>query len=339
MSANRFPKWLWGAAVIVLIVAVNLVMALVHFVTANPVSCLSCHGTGGTPDMSKGSLVHPTYAQVKCVDCHAKPGQYVLVEGYRGGFSADPPKLSASCVRCHSDVPSRQNALGFKFNPVKIDLSHKAHLERGANCTDCHQNLAHDPSPEPTNRPRMEYCYQCHDRSTSCTKCHGTSIPSEQSFTLPWTAPVKPVSTTPSAIPHSLDGRSTCLVCHQTGVAGATKVPVSHAGRTDEICAACHQPAAAKPAPATTTTTGVPSTTRPVPGTTATTITPSTTTAAPATTTTTASPPGGLPKVPHGLEGRNACLACHGSGLAGATKVPASHAGRGNDMCLLCHTR
>lgn len=43
----------------------------------------------------------------------------------------------------------------------------------------------------------------------------------------------------------------------------------------------------------------------------------------------------GVPKVPHALEGRSACLACHGPG--GLRPVPATHVGRTNEMCLSCH--
>ena len=41
------------------------------------------------------------------------------------------------------------------------------------------------------------------------------------------------------------------------------------------------------------------------------------------------------PKIPHPLEGRDNCLACHGPG--GVKPFPASHAGRTNDICLVCH--
>ncbi|MFQ6116691.1 MAG: c-type cytochrome, partial [Candidatus Bipolaricaulia bacterium] len=55
---------------------------------------------------------------------------------------------------------------------------HKLHLELGAKCTDCHANIAHDPGEPPTNRPRMEYCSQCHATTTeSCGKCHAGEIP------------------------------------------------------------------------------------------------------------------------------------------------------------------
>ncbi|MBI4520141.1 MAG: cytochrome c3 family protein [Gemmatimonadetes bacterium] len=42
------------------------------------------------------------------------------------------------------------------------------------------------------------------------------------------------------------------------------------------------------------------------------------------------------PEIPHTVEGRDACLACHGPG-GGAPTRPADHEGRTNDMCRLCH--
>lgn len=44
-----------------------------------------------------------------------------------------------------------------------------------------------------------------------------------------------------------------------------------------------------------------------------------------------------MPTIPHPLEGREACLACHETGSAGATQVPEDHAGRTDEMCTACH--
>ncbi len=43
------------------------------------------------------------------------------------------------------------------------------------------------------------------------------------------------------------------------------------------------------------------------------------------------------PVIPHAIEGRNDCLMCHETGIAGAPRVPADHAGRNNSTCLICH--
>jgi hypothetical protein len=41
-------------------------------------------------------------------------------------------------------------------------------------------------------------------------------------------------------------------------------------------------------------------------------------------------------RIPHGKD-RPGCLVCHGEGMRGIAKVPANHAGRTDETCLLCH--
>ncbi len=43
-------------------------------------------------------------------------------------------------------------------------------------------------------------------------------------------------------LPASHAGRAVCQVCHVTGVGGAPKNPLDHAGRLDAACADCHKP-------------------------------------------------------------------------------------------------
>jgi hypothetical protein len=122
----------------------------------------------------------------------------------------------------------------------------------------------------------------------------------------------------PPQIPHPLEGRATCLGCHEDGLLGADEVPADHAGRTNETCLSCHQPAMTTPVAPTETSSA------PTAGAT------SSVAATPAVSE-------GPPAIPHPLAGRDACLACHEAGLAGAPKVPADHAGRTNDICRGCH--
>ncbi len=41
-------------------------------------------------------------------------------------------------------------------------------------------------------------------------------------------------------IPHTLEGRDDCLMCHSSG---ELAVPADHAGRGNDTCITCHQPA------------------------------------------------------------------------------------------------
>ncbi len=48
---------------------------------------------------------------------------------------------------------------------------------------------------------------------------------------------------TPPAIPHNVEGRDNCLVCHNPD-GGIKPAPKDHAGRTSDTCQMCHKPAA-----------------------------------------------------------------------------------------------
>ncbi len=151
-------------------------VVLAHYTTSSASFCLTCHGTGDTPDRGVPSDVHPSFETVSCVDCHAKPGQIVF-EGYVKGFLAEPERVASNCQRCHSTMANRTDQQGFKFNVRSITINHETHLQRGATCVTCHANVAHDLEQPKTNRPRMENCYSCHPRNDSCMKCHQGGIP------------------------------------------------------------------------------------------------------------------------------------------------------------------
>ena len=113
----------------------------------------------------------------------------------------------------------------------------------------------------------------------------------------------QPVGVEPMAlptIPHPVEGRETCLLCHEDGLGGASKIPDDHAGRTDETCQRCHSTADATP--------GAEIPTSPA-----------------------------LPLIPHPAEGREACLTCHEAGVGGASEIPDDHAGRTDETCRQCH--
>ena len=59
------------------------------------------------------------------------------------------------------------------------------------------------------------------------------------------TVPAPPVaSIVPPFIPHRLEGRGDCRLCHVTGIGGAPQFPVAdHSRRPSDVCLACHQPA------------------------------------------------------------------------------------------------
>jgi Cytochrome c7 and related cytochrome c len=45
------------------------------------------------------------------------------------------------------------------------------------------------------------------------------------------------------------------------------------------------------------------------------------------------------PVIAHETAGREQCIMCHGGAMEGIKAVPASHKGRTNETCLLCHAK
>lgn len=150
------------------------------------------------------------------------------------------------CAECH----------GAAFNPKDINkpgLTHIYHLR----CIGCHTELGSGPTQ----------CEQCHTKASvppmkashpltqlqDCLKCHGskgipgvTKIPASHSgvpISVCQLCHKPPLDSDMSAvprIPHDKD-QPGCLQCHGEGIAGAKKVPASHAGRTEETCLLCHR--------------------------------------------------------------------------------------------------
>ncbi len=72
-----------------------------------------------------------------------------------------------------------------------------------------------------------------------------TPAPAPAPTPAPAPAPAPPPATPSGAtlIPHELENRENCLMCHETGIGDASAIPADHAGRANDLCVACHQPA------------------------------------------------------------------------------------------------
>ena len=175
---KRLPLWAWGLLIVAALGGAALAAWIPRYTTSDPNYCLTCHGEGGgLPNRGIPSKVHPPFSEVRCVDCHSKPHQ-LLYDGYRQGFMAEPDRIGPNCLKCHEEIAERVDEAGFKYNPLQIRIPHKLHLDLGSRCVDCHYNIAHDLRPNATNRPRMEYCAQCHAVTTeACAKCHPGGVP------------------------------------------------------------------------------------------------------------------------------------------------------------------
>ncbi len=89
-------------------------------------------------------------------------------------------------------------------------------LDGRDDCLGCHNTSTNVPVPADHQGRTSDVCADCHTLTSN------------------------PSKTTATAIPHTLEGRSNCLLCHAEGT--DMGVPASHVGRTSNICTACHQP-------------------------------------------------------------------------------------------------
>jgi mono/diheme cytochrome c family protein len=163
--------------------------------------------------------------------------------------------------------------------PVPAPIPHS--LEGREECFTCHAIGAVDAPPVPVDHE---------EDVTLCTTCHAV-----------WLAPAI-AAAAPPAIPHEVEGRSDCLVCHKLGTADAPRVPDNHNGLASDICQTCHTQVVEIAGGAG----GV-------------------------------VPIGEIPTIPHGLEGFSACTQCHEEGGAGIPRFPDDHQGRTDDICTACH--
>ena len=103
------------------------------------------------------------------------------------------------------------------------------------------------------------------------------------------------------AIPHEIEGREECLMCHKLGIGSAPRIPDNHDGLPVDVCQTCHLSGPGGP-PAEETPPAIEAS-----------------------------------QVPHPIEGRADCRACHETGVAGAPQFPTDHADRSNEVCIECH--
>ena len=133
------------------------------------------------------------------------------------------------CLACHETGANGAVQIPDNHIGIKNDI-----------CQVCHQSVSETkpaaasplgPLPVPHPLTGHENCLDCH------TSSEATTMTPEGG---------------PPVIPHPLIGRANCLACHEEGVGDAPVIPADHAGRTNDICQACHQPSQI-PAPPTPT--------------------------------------------------------------------------------------
>ncbi|MBI5499453.1 MAG: hypothetical protein HY907_04380 [Deltaproteobacteria bacterium] len=209
---------------------------------------------------------------------------------------------------------------------ARVRFDHRRHADHLPDCTFCHR-----PAPAPGAgdegavldfaRPIEAMCF-CHPLPEGALTPLESSLPPATASLRSAPAASPPpacdaataraaraggsdgplVAAKQPAVPHELEGRDDCLMCHAPG-SGMKPAPADHEGRTSDTCTMCH---AAPAAEATATTSEEPAASS------------------------------GPPGIPHELEGRDDCLMCHAPG-SGMKPAPADHEGRTSDTCTMCH--
>jgi nitrate/TMAO reductase-like tetraheme cytochrome c subunit len=318
-------------------------------------SCANCHtveNPGGTDNTSFCSNSA----------CHATDWQFAGLDAPKIKELAAPPSVPSGVAKPipHPIGPTTDCTICHNPEGVKPPPANHGSFTPDM-CTSCHSPTMEEapvvitPTPGPTGEPGTpeataspapsaapaiphaiagrEQCLLCHDPTgnvrpapqdhvgrteDTCQICHKPAGPAA--------GPTAESAATPTGqggiaaappIPHDLVGREQCLLCHDPA-GNIRPAPQDHAGRTVDSCQVCHKPAAGAGGTAVAPTA-------------------------------TAGSGGegegeeegesgfeGAPAIPHELEGRSDCLACHNP-AGGIRPAPMDHAGRTNDSCQVCH--
>jgi hypothetical protein len=211
------------------------------------------------------AVPHPIAPRTDCQVCHASNAVIPYPDDHTG-YEA------SLCIQCHEPTMTVGN--------VQLDLVSASpiphSLEGGRDqCLTCHAADAFKPYPADHLGRSVDTCLSCH--KPAAEGAGGPTEPAEESSTevpapdeaadeaigqeratatpAPGTAESGPITGTkktptsesapasgPSPIPHSLEGRDDCLLCHNLD--GVNPFPADHEGRTSETCQACHRPRA-----------------------------------------------------------------------------------------------
>jgi predicted CXXCH cytochrome family protein len=132
-------------------------------VAAGASNCLTCHRgierqRGTFAGRQYAHAPHLETAKLPCTTCHRPhaeraPGEVVRfgAEGCLSCHHTDPEVSAVKCGKCHADVTTRT------VQSFRGEFSHKAHLENGLECQNCHVIRAGDP------RPERSACKDCHE--------------------------------------------------------------------------------------------------------------------------------------------------------------------------------
>ncbi|MBI2861021.1 MAG: NapC/NirT family cytochrome c [Chloroflexi bacterium] len=263
--------------------------------------CLACHDESAPEPVSRE---HPWSTNETCIACHESG--LITVSVKRPVPPPDIPPVPhvqedlEDCLLCHGGSSPR---------PFSGDHP----WSTNETCSACHP-AAPEPLALPLARPpRTPEIAHTTRGLEDCLLCHGGQSSSPQPLPAkhPWStnetcSACHEATGTPLPLPRSPRPLASQIPhtlaglndCLQCHGQGAKlPAPPDHLERTSELCTSCHEPSPVSPPP----------------------------------------PPAVImaPKVPHIVAGLADCLQCHNQ--SSPMPLPADHAGRTSDLCLLCH--
>lgn len=183
-------------------------------------SCENCHGPAQAHLQYGAKLTVETSPEL-CKGCHDKlssrPGDFPQIdsEQHAGGWP---------CVNCHDPHRPEQVLQAQAGKATAPDIPHA--LDDQSDCLGCHASGPIGPLPDNHAGRTNGICLGCHAPLTAPAAGLESPILVALTDTFP-------------RIPHRLEGRSDCLLCH--GEDGLIQFPEDHAGRTNDMCQTCHK--------------------------------------------------------------------------------------------------
>lgn len=207
-----------------------------------PIFCTACHEMRFAIQTWRVS----PHKNVSCEQCHVMPsissmirakrgdGEKFLYETELGNESKNIQAniLNANCEKCHTNI-----ADSIVHHNLKI--THRRHLERGIECTFCHDDIVHDPDATTKdilkntlkNILKMTVCFDCHDgrkASNSCNLCHETfSSKQKDKFSSEWITTHKQAIAKHNAYLKRYLNEEFCKNCHRFATASKISTETS----------------------------------------------------------------------------------------------------------------
>lgn len=200
------------------------------------VGCETCHGPAKAHVEAQASPVVDASREF-CALCHAtlpsRPGDFPQVDLLEHGGG------QPECVTCHDPHDPG-------ITPPAL-IPHA--LEGRTDCLLCHDGGSIRPLPSDHVGRGNETCLSCHQPAetlaiTPTPTPQATPVPTATptvapSPSLPTPSPTPEPSEGPGSVPHPVEGRADCLLCHDSG--SIRPFPSDHAGRGNESCLICHR--------------------------------------------------------------------------------------------------